>query len=651
MNLQDKTSTRTASDLEKKYDFAKMLGLSKNIEINSQQLIKVQNELNNMLKALVINLGDIVETQTTISLWFYEGIPTTENEPFINWESPEEHIGDFYYDKLTGYVYEYLENGWERKYDTNLINALALTNVELDTTEDHERKVFFAAPMPPYQAGDWWILEDGTLMICQITNIGQTYNENDFVLSDRYAEMVITRMNETLIIAKGNITTIIQGQNEIVQRIDNQDGTISSIEQTVDEINQKIQDVTDITVSDESILAEVSLLNVNTSQPIMIKIRPIGESISYLYPGLNTFPSSTTFLKQRTLRFHNTTNDEIFDWVLPTNLWYYDENNFDELTLSYDSNNVIVKRKCGVNSSGQIYALGTEETETYEYPEDLLLSDGNYTVSLLGYASAYLFVRLMASNIYTTQFATKVEMTSAIEQTAQTIGLAVSRKLDTSDFTSANIMLAINNDGTSSALINANKININGVITAINNNTTTNINGDKIRSGSIESNNYVANTSGTRINLTDGTIDTKDFKVSSTGQITATRGLIGGWDINNNYIGKLVGNRYSIELRTDRPSNEPALLVYDNQGGYNWYVRPDGYMYCRNGDFAGTINSSSGNIGGWYLSSSYLYNGGTGGNNGARLYNDGRLYMKNNYGWINTGSGGTLVSGMVVQTQ
>lgn len=121
----------------------------------------------------------------------------------------------------------------------------------------------------------------------------------------------------------------------------------------------------------------------------------------------------------------------------------------------------------------------------------------------------------MAQNIYTTQFATKAELNSEISQTATSINLSVDSKLsnysttnemnsaisvsasgvesrvsqiyetkdnattqyssinqdidevnievgkkyNTSDFTGANIMLAVNNDS-SSATINANKISL-----------------------------------------------------------------------------------------------------------------------------------------------------------------------------------------------
>jgi len=277
----------------------------------------------------------------------------------------------------------------------------------------------------------------------------------------------------------------------VTEEVNGQNAKISVIEQTVNEINSKISDIADITTSAEDNDAQIELENINTSEPITIKIHPVNENISYLYPNSGLFPSPTTYLKIRKIRFHNNTTDENFDYILPEDLLYYDSENYDEFLLDYGDGTSETKicqvtKKCKYNSDGTVGLLATPEIHDYsnQYPT-IDLTNGDYLISLLGYSTGYVFARLMASNIYTTQFATRVEMNSAIEQKANEINLVVNQKLDQSDFNSASIMLAINNDGVSSASINANKININGVISAINNNTSTTINGNKITTGTI----------------------------------------------------------------------------------------------------------------------------------------------------------------------
>lgn len=211
MAIQDKTVVRSAADLEKKYNFAKLLGLTKNVESNEKSLIKVENELNNMLNSLIINLGDVLDSQSDISLWFYEGIPSKNNVPYIEWNNPSEHIGDLYYDQNSGYVYKYLSEGWIQQDDINLKNALALTNSDIDTQTDHERKVYFSQPTPPYSSGDWWILEDGTLKICQLgkDSTGE-YELNDFVVSSQYTTVVATKQGDDIVVLKGTLTEITE---------------------------------------------------------------------------------------------------------------------------------------------------------------------------------------------------------------------------------------------------------------------------------------------------------------------------------------------------------------------------------------------------------------------------------------------------------
>ena len=212
MGLQDKSVVRSAAELEKKYNLTKLLGVASNVELNKESLVKIENELNNMLNSLIINLGDVLDSQSDISLWFYSGIPTTENEPYINWEDSTEHIGDLYYDKSTGYVYQYKEVDeiglWEINTNPDLIEAMAITNSETDTSTDHERKVFFETPTIPYSNGDWWIKEDGSVFMCQITKTEGEYEENDFVNSSNYTESIATKLGEEIKVLKGTITMI-----------------------------------------------------------------------------------------------------------------------------------------------------------------------------------------------------------------------------------------------------------------------------------------------------------------------------------------------------------------------------------------------------------------------------------------------------------
>lgn len=203
----DITKVRTAAELEQKYNLSKLAKNIANIEVLNGQIVKTQNELNDIKKTLIINLGDTL--QSSVSLWFYEGTPTTSNEPYIDWTTPSDHIDDLYYDQNSGYVYKYTSNGWIRQINYDLVSALALTNAELDTSIDHERQVFLTKPTPPYQSGDWWIQEDGTLLICQLGKLTGEYEENDFVNSSMYTTTIATKQGDMIEVLKGRVIQII----------------------------------------------------------------------------------------------------------------------------------------------------------------------------------------------------------------------------------------------------------------------------------------------------------------------------------------------------------------------------------------------------------------------------------------------------------
>lgn len=333
---------------------------------------------------------------------------------------------------------------------------------------------------------------------------------------------------------------------DMISVVDGQNEKISKITQTTDEINSKISDIADITTSGESQQASVSLEKVNESEPIAIKIHPISEDISYLYPSDYLYPADDLYLMNRIIRFTNTDTNEVVDYELPDDLLYYDANNYDEFILNYDSQTCSIIKRVEYDKATNKNVLKTsEETINYDFPT-IALTAGNYTISLPGYSSAYLYVQLMASNIYTTQFAAKVEVKSSIKQTADAINLEVSKKVG------KNEVISSINLTSEAATIQASKVNISGVISAINNNTSTTINGNKITTGSITASQIkagaitvdkmnVTNLSSISSNLGDisgGSLSIGDgkFSVTNAGVLTATSGTIGGWTLAANTL-------------------------------------------------------------------------------------------------------------------
>jgi len=194
----------------------------------------------------------------------------------------------------------------------------------------------------------------------------------------------------------------------------------------------------------------------------------------------------------------------------------------------------------------------------------------------------------------------------------------------------------------------ANRIDVAGVISAggiivgggaaadVNNNSTT-ISGNKIRTGQIESNNFdivfsdlTYALAGTRINLTNGAINSKNFYISSTGDAffkgdisaatgTFTGGISGtGYTLNNSGL-SLTNANSSISL------GNGVTLSSSGLSGTGFSLNTSG------------VTATQGSIGGWTIGTNALEsNGGQ-----IKLYaNDSGTGFQ--YGWIELGSGTQL---------
>lgn len=386
------------------------------------------------------------------------------------------------------------------------------------------------------------------------------------------ADKTDRKINQTYLIVDKQNQTI----KSVVSQTTEQNEKIAKITQSVDELNSKISDIADITTSGESQQALVNLVEVNESEPIAIKVHPIVEDISYLYPSEFLYPSDNLFLKSRTIRFTNTKTNEIFDFELPGDLLFYDNEHYDEFVLNYDSKIFQIIKRVGYNiETNKNVLLPKEEIINYKYFQ-LPLTSGNYTIELLGYSSGYLYVQLMASNIYTTQFATKVELSSSISQTKDEINLEVSKKVG------KNEVISSINLTSEAATIQANKVNIGGVINAINNNTSTTINGNKITTGSI-----------TASKVASDVITTNNFNSQNINADNITSGTIKGRTIKGGSINgtSIKGGSIKIGNRETTIASNGEVSIYPDTGGV--YRFADGAV--RFNANKGTVIASSSN--------------------------------------------------------
>jgi hypothetical protein len=149
--------------------------------------------------------NDISNLQTqidgSITTWFYQVAPTNSNEPAINWTTTDlknVHLGDLYYDTITGYCYRYqVQNNtysWQRITDTDVTKALSDAQAAQDTA-DQKRRVFYTQPTPPYDSGDLWVQgSGGDILRCQnVKASGQSYSTSDWVAASKYTDDTVAK--------------------------------------------------------------------------------------------------------------------------------------------------------------------------------------------------------------------------------------------------------------------------------------------------------------------------------------------------------------------------------------------------------------------------------------------------------------------------
>lgn len=125
----------------------------------------------------------------------------------------------------------------------------------------------------------------------------------------------------------------------------------------------------------------------------------------------------------------------------------------------------------------------------------------------------------------------------------------------------------------------------------------------------LQSNNFSEGEAGMKINLKNGSIDAKNFSISSSGDasfkgdIEADSGTIGDWVING---GRLESTNGSIKL--DAKNNRiigGSIYIPDIRGSL-FSVDEDGKLIATNANISGTINADDGTIGGWYIGDEWI---------------------------------------------
>ena len=463
------------------------------------------------------------------------------------------------------------------------LDCCDIINVETLDNETFESRVF------SHKIKYTGILTDSIVTEGSSNNEEVYKNTATDVFQNQQTRVIVDRANKTI--------------QSVVDEVDEQNTKLSEMTQTIDEIRSQISDIADMTTSQETTSAKLQFEDIGESEPINIRIRPTGSNISFLYPNSRLFPSSSLFMKTRTLRFTNlskymqtedtkytsykryysydgtdytlmiagtdytigniivgTKYENVYvDYEIPMNLLWYDADNYDEFVLDYDSQTCQVKKRVQYNSDGTTSLLPQETVYNFTYPH-VYLTEGNYEIELLGYAGAYMFIRLMVKNIYGAQWATKAELASAISQSKDEISAEVTQTLSGYS-TTDQMQSAIN--------IKAGEINSQVV-------QTFETKGD-------------ANTKYSRINQTISGVEIEVGQKYNTDDFT-----------NAKITAKINDGTSAVQIRADKVSLAGKIINLTSDSidiqSNNFNVDTNGNLRCSNANVSGTITSNNATI-------------------------------------------------------
>lgn len=274
-------------------------------------------------------------------------------------------------------------------------------------------------------------------------------SETDYTKADKTDR----KLNKTILIVDKQKQQI-QG---VISQIGDRSNKTTTITADIDGLNSKVTNIADLT-NTVSGLKTITLENCVEGKLLELNIIGNNTVFDYLYPANDLYPSDDLYPRGDSriiVRNSATGTEEIRDITIyelgVMDVLRQKNNVYDEYILK-DGKAQVIRR---INKDGSI--KDNEEIENLgEYT--IYLKEGTNKIEIQNY-SAQIRAKFAIKSDYTDVLATKVEMNASLELQADKFDVKLEKKVDEDDYTSAEIMLKINNDD-SEAQIKADKISL-----------------------------------------------------------------------------------------------------------------------------------------------------------------------------------------------
>lgn len=379
-----------------------------------------------------------------------------------------------------------------------------------------------------------------------------------------------------------------------------------------------------------SIKGQMSLLypqndNLYGSSPVpreaLVPTAELLPSSSVPYQNEVKYPNSDLYSTSMILLIDDT------EYSLNIDFLNYINNDVCDEFIYHDGEYKVVRR-VGIDSEGNKYALDNEFVDETGYID--LEVDTNSIIRLKSFNNGIYKTTYLLDNQYTDVFATKVELSSSITQTAENINLNVNKKLENYSTTNEmNAAIDVKADEINSVV--STKVGDDEVISRINQSSEQiQINANKI------------SLNGKTINMTSDNvaINSNNFSVDSNGNLSCSNANITGGNIemisnNSNPKLKLSGTAYGGASCVNNLAADGMKIKTGNSDCiYLWVQKLES---GGNSGYAGVLDIAN-TIDGRYATMDYDgFSTGSGGTPRAYMYSDGEVHAT-------TYTGGSLES-------
>ena len=231
--------------------------------------MQVSSDLTAYINAMKIVTDDMQsQIDGAITTWFKPYAPTDDQLPTTDWNTTDlknNHLGDLFYNTITGYVYRYqVQNNvysWQRISDNDVVKAMEDAAKAQDTA-DSKRQVFVVTPTTPYDIGDLWVQgSGGDIMKCRIAKAEtQSYSGDDWVVASKYTD-------DTTANAAKQAATVAANKITISDHIPTASDSVNKANGSVWEVR-----------SGETVLSRYVLNSANTWKQVKVGQDFIGEN-------------------------------------------------------------------------------------------------------------------------------------------------------------------------------------------------------------------------------------------------------------------------------------------------------------------------------------------------------------------------------------